>query len=194
MGKKEEIIDTAIKIIQESNYQNMKTALIAEKLDISEGTIYNYFSSKREIFLAVIDEVSKKLLDFFIKNLNQNKSLYDNLKILGENFLTQNKYFVEYYKVIYKAFSELDDEELKQKLSVIFDKSIDFIYEKLSNIKEIKELKNKNIKKDNLKLIIYFLWGFGDISFKRYIVSDKNIIEEIGIDKVIEYIYKIIIL
>jgi len=194
LGKKEEIIDTAIKIIQESNYQNMKTALIAEKLDISEGTIYNYFSSKREIFLAVIDEVSKKLLDFFIKNLNQNKSLYDNLKILGENFLTQNKYFVEYYKVIYKAFSELDDEELKQKLSVIFDKSIDFIYEKLSNIKEIKELKNKNIKKDNLKLIIYFLWGFGDISFKRYIVSDKNIIEEIGIDKVIEYIYKIIIL
>jgi AcrR family transcriptional regulator len=194
LGKKEEIIDTAIKIIQESNYQNMKTALIAEKLDISEGTIYNYFSSKREIFLAVIDEVSKKLLDFFIKNLNQNKSLYDNLKILGENFLTHNKYFVEYYKVIYKAFSELDDEELKQKLSVIFDKSIDFIYEKLSNIKEIKELKNKNIKKDNLKLIIYFLWGFGDISFKRYIVSDKNIIEEIGIDKVIEYIYKIIIL
>lgn len=189
MDKKEEILNATIKILQESNYHNMKISKIAEKLNIAEGTIYNYFTSKRELFVEAIEKVSKNLLNFFIDIIDSEKKLKENLEILASKFLLNNKYFYENYKVLYKAFSEVDDEIIRQKLSIIFDQSINYINEKLNNIEEINKGK---INKDKIRLIILFLWGIGDIAWKKFIISNKNLIEEIDYELIINVIYSII--
>ena len=54
--RREEILDVAACIFAEKGYTDTKITEIAEALDIADGTLYNYFSSKRDILLAIMDK------------------------------------------------------------------------------------------------------------------------------------------
>ena len=52
--RRQQIIDAAFKVFSEKGFATATTAKIAKEAGIAEGTIYNYFPSKRELFIAVI--------------------------------------------------------------------------------------------------------------------------------------------
>jgi AcrR family transcriptional regulator len=54
--KRGEIINAATQIFAQKGYASATTKDIADQADIGEGTLYNYFPSKREILLAIMDE------------------------------------------------------------------------------------------------------------------------------------------
>lgn len=54
-----EIIEAAGHVFSQYGYDGATTREIAALAGVSEGTLYNYFSSKRDILLAVIDSISK---------------------------------------------------------------------------------------------------------------------------------------
>lgn len=54
--KRSEIIAAATQVFAEKGYAQAKTRDIAERADMAEGTLYNYFASKREIMLAIMAE------------------------------------------------------------------------------------------------------------------------------------------
>lgn len=54
--KRSEIITAATQVFAEKGYTHAKTREIAERADMAEGTLYNYFASKREIMLAIMAE------------------------------------------------------------------------------------------------------------------------------------------
>ncbi|GAB6137808.1 TetR/AcrR family transcriptional regulator [Halanaerobaculum tunisiense] len=49
MAKKELIRQSAIKIIAQEGYYNTTVKMIAEQANVAVGTVYNYFSNKKEI-------------------------------------------------------------------------------------------------------------------------------------------------
>ena len=51
-----EIMEVAARIFAEKGYGNTTTREIAEAADIAEGTLYNYFTGKRDILLAIANE------------------------------------------------------------------------------------------------------------------------------------------
>jgi AcrR family transcriptional regulator len=51
-----EILAAAARVIAEKGYANTGTKEIAEAAGMAEGTLYNYFGSKREILLAIAEE------------------------------------------------------------------------------------------------------------------------------------------
>jgi AcrR family transcriptional regulator len=53
-ARKQQIHDAALAVFSEKGFALATTAEIARAAGIAEGTIYNYFSSKRELFVAVI--------------------------------------------------------------------------------------------------------------------------------------------
>lgn len=55
MNRKEELICSAIRIIDETGYQNFTIRELAKNNNISEAAIYRYFASKTEIINAVLD-------------------------------------------------------------------------------------------------------------------------------------------
>ncbi|MHB8138982.1 MAG: TetR/AcrR family transcriptional regulator [Smithellaceae bacterium] len=69
---KDEIRDQIIMVAREEFYQkgfqNASMRVIAEKAEVSVSNIYNYFTSKEEIFYALTDTVSRSL-DALVKNL-----------------------------------------------------------------------------------------------------------------------------
>jgi len=54
---KQHIIDTARSLFSESSYLGVSMSDIAKKLDITKAALYYHFTSKEEIYNAVLDEV-----------------------------------------------------------------------------------------------------------------------------------------
>jgi AcrR family transcriptional regulator len=54
--RRRQILDTALRIFAEENFENATTAKIAAAAGITEPTIYMHFKSKMDLFTAVLEE------------------------------------------------------------------------------------------------------------------------------------------
>ncbi len=52
--RKQQILDAALVVFSEKGFATASTLEIAQKAGIAQGTIFNYFQNKRELFIAVI--------------------------------------------------------------------------------------------------------------------------------------------
>lgn len=59
--KLQAILDCATKVFAEVGFQKTEMQVIAEKAGVGKGTVYRYFGSKEELFLAAADAGMKKL-------------------------------------------------------------------------------------------------------------------------------------
>lgn len=59
--RREEILDTAARLFAERGYSETDTQVLADELGVGKGTLYRYFTSKRELFLAAADRVMRRL-------------------------------------------------------------------------------------------------------------------------------------
>src|SRR3989304_2961360 len=59
--REEEILETASKYFSECGYSEADTQTLADRLGVGKGTIYRYFPSKRELFLAAVDRSMQQL-------------------------------------------------------------------------------------------------------------------------------------
>lgn len=59
-----EILDAAARLFAEHGFADTDTQALAELLQVGKGTIYRYFPSKRELFLAAVDRVMHRLRDY----------------------------------------------------------------------------------------------------------------------------------
>lgn len=62
-ARRDEILDAATMLFAEQGYSDAVTQALAEKLQVGKGTLYRYFPSKRELFLATADRVMRRLWD-----------------------------------------------------------------------------------------------------------------------------------
>ena len=63
----EQIILSSIDVFSRTNYEKATTALLAGEACIAEGTLYKYFPSKKELFLACYRYAEELLLDKYRK-------------------------------------------------------------------------------------------------------------------------------
>jgi AcrR family transcriptional regulator len=63
--RRQQILDAALDVFSRNGFAMATTAEIAHTAGLAEGTIYNYFDSKRELFIAVIRDlvITVPLLD-----------------------------------------------------------------------------------------------------------------------------------
>ncbi len=52
--RRQAILDAAAEVFQETGFERTTMAAICERLGYSKATLYNYFASKEELFLAVV--------------------------------------------------------------------------------------------------------------------------------------------
>lgn len=58
--RREEILAAATQLFAQHGYSDAVTQALVEKLQVGKGTLYRYFPSKRELFLAAADRVMRK--------------------------------------------------------------------------------------------------------------------------------------
>ena len=62
--RREKILDAATKLFASQGYAETDTQQLADKLGVGKGTLYRYFPSKRELFLAAADRGMRRLCEF----------------------------------------------------------------------------------------------------------------------------------
>lgn len=60
-SRREEILEQAALLFAQHGYSETDTQSLAETLGVGKGTVYRYFPSKRELFLATADRVMRRL-------------------------------------------------------------------------------------------------------------------------------------
>jgi AcrR family transcriptional regulator len=60
-GRREAILDAATTLFSEVGFNDADTQALAERLGVGKGTLYRCFASKRELFLAAVDRVIRRL-------------------------------------------------------------------------------------------------------------------------------------
>ena len=68
--KRNRIINAALNVFSKDGYQNSKIEDIAKTADIGKGTLYEYFSSKEELFLHVFANFKESVLSKYWVVLN----------------------------------------------------------------------------------------------------------------------------
>jgi len=63
VNRREEILDAATRLFAQHGYANTDTQLLADELHVGKGTLYRYFGSKQELFLAAVDRGMRKLCE-----------------------------------------------------------------------------------------------------------------------------------
>jgi AcrR family transcriptional regulator len=60
-SRREQILDAAVELFAKHGYADADTQLLADKLGVGKGTLYRYFASKQDVFLAAADRVMRRL-------------------------------------------------------------------------------------------------------------------------------------
>lgn len=81
------ILNCADEVFLEKGFQGASMSLIAARLGGSKGTLYNYFSSKEELFLASVTRHCAKLRELMSKIADEHKSVPLTLYSVGRNYL-----------------------------------------------------------------------------------------------------------
>jgi AcrR family transcriptional regulator len=117
--RKQQILDAALPIFSRKGFALTTTSEIAKAAGVAEGTIYNYFSNKRELFIAVIKNliVTMQLMELIEKLPG------DGTPFVFQDILKDRLKFAENAKVshIMGLMSEIQrDPELKKLYSEQF--------------------------------------------------------------------------
>ncbi len=61
--RKQQIIETAKEMFMDKGFQSTHIGQVCEELDIARGTVYQYFSNKKEILYTLLDTVIENIED-----------------------------------------------------------------------------------------------------------------------------------
>lgn len=62
--RREQILDAATRLFAQYGYAETDTQRLADHLHVGKGTLYRYFASKRELFLAAADRGMRQLCEY----------------------------------------------------------------------------------------------------------------------------------
>ena len=149
--RKQEIIDTAMKLFAKKGYEFTSISDIAKEMNVVSGLCYRYFKSKEELYKTAVYQYSKECSAPIIKLLCDD---YDNINDCLDTF---SKYFIQTdNKEKYHDFFHGNKNELFHKeLESMIIKNIDPYFISLLEKWKEKKLININNAEYTSKFILY---------------------------------------
>jgi len=164
--KRQQIIQAAIEVFSKNGFQNSSISAIAKRANVAEGTIYQYFKNKEDLFFSIPAEKTKE----FCKDLE--------LHLEGiTGAFNKIRKFIWYYLYFFQTNSEYARMlMLEMRVSKSFVKSKtsdslkDFTNKALEIVKEGQE--EGIIRKDvNIYLIRQLLLGILEHMVTRWLLK-----------------------
>lgn len=166
--RKEEIITACEKLYDEYNFKDITIKLISEQTTFSRPSIYNYFETKEEIFLAIFAKEYEKWQEE-VDSIREN-----NDQLTKEQFADLLAHTIEDRKRLLKLLSmNMYDLEENSRL----EKLIEFKKSYGNAIHSVKLCVEKFFKEKSEEEVIEFLYSFFPLMFGIYpytIVTEKQ--------------------
>src|SRR5262245_16700691 len=79
-GKRERILDAAVRVFAQEGFYNAKVSQIAQEAGVADGTIYLYFKSKDDLLISLFEDRMERINANLREALSQGKSARDRLR------------------------------------------------------------------------------------------------------------------
>lgn len=111
--RREEIIEAAQRVFFEKGLQAATMDEIAEAAELSKGTIYLYYKSKEDLYLAVMLRGTQILYDMFAAAIATDEPTLKKIATLGEIYY---RFFIE-YKNYFRMFHFFENQQFHKQVS-----------------------------------------------------------------------------
>jgi TetR/AcrR family transcriptional regulator len=180
--RKEEIVDAAEKLFFEKGLQAATVDEIAEAAELSKGTIYLYYKSKEDLYLAVVMRGLGILYDMFKAKIQGDSDVVKQLMGLQETFLEFFEKHRRYFRMMHflqaPQFHKQVSEEMMQECSLENQKIWNIATTLLERgIKEGILIPNLNAVE-----IVIILWSSATQLLMRIDMESDRWIENMNID------------
>lgn len=105
--RKQEILDTAIKVFVDKGYDKTSISDIAKAMNISQGLCYRYFKSKEEIYDAAIDSYASFLMNRMLEKIDYKSQTLteqiDSMSTRAKGYEQVEREKPELYELFHKA-------------------------------------------------------------------------------------------
>ena len=109
--RREEILQTSLHLFAEKGFHGTSMRDIARSADITEGLIYHYFESKRDLFRAIIDEYSFLPLLRTLPQLAEQLDLRALLIVLARGFFETMRQNTEITRLLLQEVQVFPEEK-----------------------------------------------------------------------------------
>lgn len=98
--KHKKIIETAEKLFFENNYEEVSMSKIAKEAGMAKGTLYLYFSSKKDLYYSVVVRALDIIENVIRKNVGKAKNGLEKVVSMGKSYIEFYNEYPDYYTLI----------------------------------------------------------------------------------------------
>ena len=121
-GRKQEIIETALKLFAEKGYEYTTMQDIAERMNVSQGLCYRYFKSKAEIFAASSDYYARKAVEQIKLPISNDISALEKFNLVIKRIF---EYTIKHHE--FEANYKQDEEVRASRLDNVAENMVDVL-------------------------------------------------------------------
>lgn len=104
-----EILETAARMFAKKGFPGTDLQVVADALKIGKGTVYRYFPSKHDLFLAAVDQRMKQLLDVMNENAQKFEDPLDQIAQGVRSYLAFFDRHPEFIELLIQERAEFRD-------------------------------------------------------------------------------------
>lgn len=109
LQRKNEIVDAAERIFFSKGMAQATMDDIAAEAELSKGTLYLYFKSKEELYLAINERGLQILADMFSEAVSKKKIGLDKVRAIGETYYNYSQQHTDYFNaMLYYESRDID--------------------------------------------------------------------------------------
>lgn len=123
MGKKEIIMEVAVKLFALQGFASTSTSEIAKEAGVAEGTIFHHYKSKRRLFLSIIEDTFQKFSDSFTNVLDNTKKPEENLRSVINNIFINIRTYPNRFRLLHREFPNKSTKEISEFSLLIKEKT-----------------------------------------------------------------------
>mgnify|MGYP005726167595 FL=1 len=181
--KKKIILMSAVKVLTTKGFYSSTMDDIVAESNMSKGAIYHYYSSKKDVYLAVIDmweNQTQKLLAPALDEKSSARAIKQLFSLLAKQLKIDGSFFNCLPTLWAIARHDEDFKKSMQKVYNRFQKFIELIILRGIKSGEFVNLKAKNSKTSALSLILNFEGIFWFNIFQSQYVDAEKYIDEVS--------------
>jgi len=113
--RRRHLVETAIRLFTEGSYRGTTTAEIARAAGISEPILYRHFASKRDLYLAALEDVWARTRETWERKLDETPDTCAAIEAIGKGHLSVRSPKVQLAELWVQALSEASEDPVLRR-------------------------------------------------------------------------------
>lgn len=191
--RKQQIISTAKEMFMDKGFQSTHIGQVCDKLNIARGTVYQYFSNKKEILYNLLDTVIEEIAEIFdVEDLRDfiktTPGKEETMDFVRNRVKTSISILINEPIVIKLIFKDIIgiDEEVVDRVNSSVAKIMNIITDEIDELKKIGVF----TKSTDSRITASMLVGGIMMLVYEYSLRRKDILQEPVVDSIVQtYLY-----